>query len=184
MTQLFYAGIGSRETPQHVQDTMQTIAAEIGARGWTLRSGHAEGADMAFERGAFGRNKEIYLPWQGFNDGRFGVNGAINPEALGNYRQAQIYAEHFHPAWGKCSRGARGLHTRNIYQILGQDLNTPVKCVVCWTKDGKSSGGTGQALRIAEYLQIPIFNLYDPAKLDDLAEYVYATELELASTKV
>lgn len=179
MTQLFYSGVGSRETPQHVQDTMRTVAAELGARGWTLRSGHAEGADSAFELGAFGRSKEIYLPWNGFNGRHFGVDDAINPAALDNYKQAMVYAEHFHPAWEKCSRGARGLHTRNIYQILGQDLNTPVKCVVCWTKDGKSSGGTGQALRLAEYLEIPVFNLHDPAKLEELADYIYKTELQL-----
>ena len=184
MTQLIYSGVGSRETPQHVQDTMRTVAAELGARGWVLRSGHAEGADSAFEQGAFGRSKEIYLPWNGFNGGHFGVDGAINPEALGNYKQAMVYAERFHPAWEKCSRGARALHTRNIYQILGQDLNTPVKCVICWTKDGKSSGGTGQALRLAEYLEIPVFNLHNPAKLEELADYIYKTELQLAPAKV
>jgi hypothetical protein len=180
MTQLFYAGIGSRETPPAIQQIMRIIAAELGSRGWVLRSGHAEGADIAFEYGAFGRPKEIYLPWKGFNGGQVGKDGAIIPESLGNYKQAMTYAEHFHPAWEKCSNGAKALHTRNIYQILGQDLNTPVKCVVCWTKDGKSSGGTGQALRLAEYLEIPIFNLHDPSQRDKLADYVLATELEHA----
>lgn len=178
MTQLIYAGVGSRETPQHIQDTMRTIAAELGARGWLLRSGHAEGADIAFEMGAKDHPKEIYLPWPGFNGGRAGAGGAINSELLSSYDQAMVYAQHFHPAWEKCSQGARALHTRNIYQILGQNLDTPVKCVVCWTKDGKSTGGTGQALRLAEYLEIPIFNLHDPAQLDKLATYVLQTELE------
>lgn len=179
MTQLIYSGIGSRETPQHIQDTMRTVAAELGARGWLLRSGHAEGADIAFEQGAKDLSKEIYLPWPGFNGGRAGVGGAIDPATLSTYAQARMYAQHFHPAWEKCSQGARALHTRNVYQILGQNLDTPVKCVVCWTKDGKSSGGTGQALRLAEYLEIPIFNLHDPAKLEELAEYVFAKELQL-----
>ena len=185
MTQLTYAGIGSRETPPEIQQTMRTIAAELGARGWLLRSGHAEGADIAFEMGAKDLPKEIYLPWQGFNGGRAGaggiggIDGAINPATLSSYKQAVAYAEYFHPAWEKCSQGARALHTRNVYQILGQNLDTPVKCVVCWTKDGKSSGGTGQALRLAEYLEIPIFNLHDPAQLDKLATYVLQTELEL-----
>lgn len=183
MTQLFYSGVGSRETPQHVQDTMRTVAAELGARGWLLRSGHAEGADIAFEMGAKDHPKEIYLPWQGFNGGRAGAGGAIIPALLSSYNQAMVYAQHFHPAWEKCSQGARALHTRNVYQILGQNLDTPVKCVVCWTKDGKSSGGTGQALRLAEYLEIPIFNLHDPAKLEELAEYVFAKELQLEHIK-
>ena len=178
MTQLIYAGIGSRETSPAIQQIMQTIAAELGARGWLLRSGHAEGADIAFELGAADHAKEIYLPWPGFNGGRAGVGGAINPATLSSYNQAMVYAQHFHPAWEKCSQGARALHTRNVYQILGQNLDTPVKCVVCWTKDGKSSGGTGQALRLAEYLEIPIFNLHDPSQLDKLATYVLQTELE------
>lgn len=182
MTQLIYCGIGSRETPQHIQDTMRTIAAELGARGWLLRSGHAEGADVAFELGAKDQPKEIYLPWPGFNGGWAGTGpdsgAAINPALLSSYNQAMVYAQHFHPAWEKCSQDARALHTRNVYRILGQDLRTPVKCVVCWTKDGKSSGGTGQALRLAEYLEIPIFNLHDPTQLDKLATYVLQTELE------
>ena len=178
MSQLFYAGIGSQETPPAIQQIMRTIAAELGSRGWTLRSGHASGADLAFEVGAADHVKEIYLPWPGFNGGRAGAGGAINPATLSSYNQAMVYAQHFHPAWEKCSQGARALHTRNVYQILGQDLHTPVKCVVCWTKDGKSSGGTGQALRLAEYLEIPIFNLHDPSQLDKLATYVLQTELE------
>lgn len=178
MSYLIYCGVGSRETPAEIQQTMRAIAAELGARGWTLRSGHAEGADAAFEMGAKDHPKEIYLPWQGFNGGRAGIDGAIDPAALSSYKQAVAYAEYFHPAWEKCSQGARALHTRNVYQILGQNLDTPVKCVVCWTKDGKSSGGTGQALRLAEYLEIPIFNLHDPAQLDKLATYVLQTELE------
>ena len=178
MTQLTYAGIGSRETPQHIQDTLRTVAAELGARGWLLRSGHASGADLAFEMGAADHAKEIYLPWPGFNGGRAGVGGAIDPATLSTYAQARVYAQHFYPAWERCTPGAKGLHTRNVYQILGQDLRTPVKCVVCWTKDGKSSGGTGQALRLAEYLEIPIFNLHDTTQLDKLATYVLQTELE------
>ena len=178
MTQLIYCGIGSRETPQHIQDIMRIIADELGTRGWVLRSGHAEGADLAFEIGAADHAKEIYLPWTGFNGGRVGVGGAIDSGVLSTFALAETYAQYFHPAWEKCSRGAKGMHSRNVYQILGKDLNTPVKCVVCWTKDGKSSGGTGQALRIAEYLAIPIFNLHDPSQLDKLATYVLQTELE------
>ena len=111
---LIYCGVGSRETPPAIQQIMRTIAAELGARGWLLRSGHAEGADIAFEIGAKDHPKEIYLPWQGFNGGRAGAggaNGAINPATLSSYNQAMVYAQHFHPAWEKCPQGARALHT-------------------------------------------------------------------------
>lgn len=50
------------------------------------------------------------------------------------------------------------LQARNSYQILGLDLNTPSNFVICWTKNGKGSGGTGQAIRIARAYNIPIFD--------------------------
>jgi hypothetical protein len=56
---------------------------------------------------------------------------------------------------------------RNTYQVLGADLNMPADVVVCWTVDGKASGGTGQAMRIAKDYAIPIVNLYHQNQLDE-----------------
>lgn len=134
-----YAGIGSRETPDHILDLMNSLAIELQSRGFTLRSGGAAGADTAFERGA-GIRKEIYRPEDASS-------------------AALSLAERFHPNWSRCSYQAKLLHARNGYQVLGRDLNSPVRGVICWTKDGKASGGTGQAIRIAEYHRIPVFNL-------------------------
>lgn len=69
------------------------------------------------------------------------------------------YSGPFHPAWDRCSQYAKNLHARNAAIILGKGLDDPVKFVVCWTKDGKATGGTGQGIRIAESLCIPVFNL-------------------------
>ena len=70
-------------------------------------------------------------------------------------------AKKFHPSWNFLSDGGRKLMIRNTFQILGKDLESPASFVVCWTPGGKISGGTGQALRIAKSLSIPIFNLYE-----------------------
>jgi len=48
----FYTGIGSRKTPYQVQQQMQRIAQFLAKKGYTLRSGSANGADSAFEEGA------------------------------------------------------------------------------------------------------------------------------------
>lgn len=151
-----YAGIGSREAPGDILALMTRIAAWLSARGYKLRSGGAPGSDTAFELGA-GAAKEIFLPWLGFN-GRY--DGIV---LAGEYEtEARAIAKRFHPAWGRCSPGARSLHTRNVPQVLGADLRTPSAFVACWTKDGGSTGGTGQALRIADGYGIPIFNLHNP----------------------
>lgn len=135
----YYAGIGSRETPEYVLDKMKDIAFTLQTRGYILRSGGAKGADSAFEEGA-GNNKEIFTA----ND--------ATPEAI-------ELSSKYHPNWYACSSYVKKLHGRNAMIILGADLNTPVDLVVCWTKGGRGEGGTGQALRIAKDYGIAIHDL-------------------------
>jgi hypothetical protein len=66
MAILFYAGIGSRQTPPDILAQMTRYAKRLQELGWVLRSGGAHGADTAFEHGA-GDMKEIFLPWPNFN---------------------------------------------------------------------------------------------------------------------
>jgi len=151
----YYAGIGSRETPNHILHQMERIADHLGYIGYTLRSGGAAGADTAFETGCGNRPKQIYLPWRGFN----GLTGIVG-DTLSTWSKAREITLATHPAPHRLSAGAIKLHTRNVFQVLGSDLKTPVDFIVCWTKDGKDTGGTGQAMRIAAAHKIIIHNLY------------------------
>lgn len=141
-----YAGIGSRQTPPSVLLTMRAVATTLAERDWVLRSGHAQGADLAFERGAdIGRGaKQIWLP------------GEATPDAM------RLSAQH-HPAWERCGQFARDAHARNAHIVLGQSLDDPVRFVICWTPGASASGGTGQAIRIAKSVGIPVFDLADPS---------------------
>lgn len=164
-----YAGIGSRTTPNDTLETM-FIIGQLLSKSWILRSGHADGADLAFELGCDQNQgkKEIFIPWSGFN-GASVRNGFIvppwNDEALRIARQA-------HPAWDRCSTAAKKMHTRNVYQILGSDLNSPVDIVICWTPNASGSGGTGQAIRIAKLLDIPVFDLADQKQAINCYEFI------------
>lgn len=137
-----YAGIGSRETPFNILQTQTEIARYL-AENFLLRSGHAKGADLAFENGAKLANGAMRI---------FTANDPIPQEWFD-------CAAYFHPAWDRCSDYAKKLHARNCPIVLGEQLNDPVKFVCCWTKDGKATGGTGQAIRIADYYKIPVFNM-------------------------
>lgn len=170
-----YSGIGSRETPPEICAAMNSIGGGLAERGFMLRSGGADGADLAFEQVSPGvaasetdRPREIYVPWKGFNlpdhlkssDKRlFPGNGPDQREITA---RAQEIAKRAHPAWDRCSNGARSLHTRNVHQVMGMKLDSPVRFVVAWTKDGGPTGGTGQAIRIANELNIPVLNIYHP----------------------
>lgn len=59
----------------------------------------------------------------------------------------------------RCNSYALQQHGRNICQILGDDLNSPVDAVLTWTPNGRLVGGTRTALLLAQKHNIPIFNL-------------------------
>lgn len=146
----YYAGIGSRETPIELKEKIKIIVEFLDSKDYTLRSGGAPGADSFFEE--FTNNKEIFIPWKDFNG---------NPSQLFKPSNESFeMAKKYHPNWNRLSFGARKLMGRNCHQVLGLDLKTPVDFIVCWTKDGGETGGTGQALRIARDLNISIFNLF------------------------
>tara|TARA_B100000929_G_scaffold139782_1_gene110717 strand:+ start:3300 stop:3842 length:543 start_codon:yes stop_codon:yes gene_type:complete len=159
-----YTGIGSRSTPLDVQALMEAYANHLAVKGWVLRSGGAEGADQAFQRGVHGGKKEIYLPWGGFNNFRHDPeNGFYVAEEFGNWEEAQDIAAQLHPAWENCGQGARRLHTRNVYQVLGQNLDRPSEALICWAEPkghGHVKGGTGMAVSIARQCGVNVINLY------------------------
>lgn len=188
---LIVTGIGSRETPEDILKLMTRIGQKIEALGGLLRSGGAGGADLAFEAGWRNANAcEIFHPWHGFKpkikDREVDVakiikrkrpaQGVGSPIVLVGdvLEKAEAMAEATHPKWENCGRGARALHTRNIPQILGASLNRPSDMVICWTPDGRASGGTGQAMRLAQRHKIQIVNL---KRREDLAAIKEALEL-------
>ena len=140
---MIYAGIGSRQTPLPILADMEELAQSLADSGHTLSSGGALGADTAFERGcdeAAGR-KRVFLP-----------SYPVPSWAI-------IHAAQHHPAWHRCATFAHQAHARNSLIMLGSNGHSPVSLVICWTPGGLVTGGTGQALRIAAALHIPVYNL-------------------------
>lgn len=143
---MYYTGVGSRKTPEGIIEYMKSLATWLEIHGYVLRTGDADGADAAFRNGC--DRAKVY-------------------KAKDATEQAKQIASQFHPAWDKCSEFAKKLHARNAFQVLGDDLNTPSKFLVCWTPDGCESheqrsintGGTGTAISIASANNIPVFNL-------------------------
>lgn len=173
---LTYAGIGSRKTPFAFASRMRNIAAVLECRGWLLHSGGAPRADTWFEEGVRDTaNARIFLPWAGFNN-HYEQHDELFNDRVYVCERAHEIARQFHPAYHRLDAAGRLLMGRNSYQVLGPTLDKPVTCVVCWTPDGRASGGTGQALRIAAAYDVPVFNLHDPTAIVRLETFVLAVE--------
>lgn len=166
---VIYAGAGSRDTPNDVLELMREFGQAAAKAGWVLRSGGAEGADIAFERGcdeAEGRKRIFYASESDINEtdnpnGHHGVAGM--PRHLET-------VDKYHPKPEALSGYVRRLMARNSAQVLGFDLDRPANLLVCWTPDGattwaqtsRETGGTGQAIRIGSDYAVSIINLYWP----------------------
>lgn len=140
-----YAGIGARKTPDNVLELMEWTGLIMSMKGYCLRSGAAKGADSAFEYGCDKgeKLKEIFtaksnIPQWGFDT-----------------------VDKYHPSPSKLSDYVKRLHARNAMILLGEHGDNPVEFVVCWTPNESVTGGTGQALRIANDQGIKVYNLGD-----------------------
>lgn len=172
-----YAGIGSRETPKHILDMMSDIATLLAIDGHICNTGAALGADQAFANGA---NKvrgaiELALPWNGYEQSWINTlhNANITIFNSSIHITAAESVKKFHPYASKLSYGAFKLHARNYLILEGCGF------VICWTVDGKASGGTGQGIRIAESLGIHVYNLHDAGILQAFQQRIAARRHEI-----
>jgi hypothetical protein len=184
----YYTGIGSRQTPKDILKLMEDIAFKLAQKGYILRSGAAGGADTAFEDGAkyYAEQIEervtlaqIYIPWASFikggDHGDFYKDWYKVLDRMSKKEEAYRPASETHPAWDKCSVGAKALHARNTFQILGPNLNNPSSFLICWAqldKHGQLKGGTRTAWELAKKHNVPCFNLYNEDDKQRLIKFV------------
>ena len=151
----YYAGIGSRETPEACLRMMTKIGRACVKKGLILRSGGARGADKAFEKGCTIENgsKQIWNP----------RSEEIDFHGWAVDKAREVCWEY---PLDRMKPFTKSLIVRNMYQIFGDDPNElkPVKFVVFYCNgdplmQGKISGGTRYAVRAAHLQNIPIFNL-------------------------
>lgn len=174
-----YTGVGSRETPRRVLILMERMAYCLALKGLNLRSGGAPGADLAFEAGAArGRGFiEIFIPWPSF--GKENKNHKFYHVPFTNARitkMAENLAKRVIPHWDNLKQGARKLHCRNPFQVLGRHLDSPSDFCIGYAKvlkKGQYRGGTNTAFQIAEKSGVEVINL---AEKKGMARFMRALE--------
>lgn len=174
---MYYSGIGSRQTPQHIIDNMIITAEWLATEGYILRSGNANGADVAFGIGCDSVNgsSEIYLPYKNFNGGCRNSLHVSNKRIL---KQATQIMKTLKPKTYTWNAKNTPYHQRNVFQVLGVNLNTPSKFVICYTATGaeseheiltmQDSSGTSTAIVLADRLGIPVINMFNANWLEKL----------------
>jgi len=172
----FYTGVGSRQTPEDIQMLMRACSRHFEKEGMILRSGGATGADTAFQEGLVQGKQKIYIPWNGFNKLREDPqNGIYLATKLEKYHEAKEIAATHYKKWLELKDFIKNLHARNVFQMIGENLDDPSKFVLFWAEPYKEhglKGGTGFAVKIARAYKIPLYNLYDEGVRKEFSQRV------------
>lgn len=146
-------GIGSRNTPAFYLGSIARIAKDLSDLGWVLRSGGAAGADTVFEAQFPPHQRQIFRPGEHLQQ---------------EDKACDLFDQKVRPIAGcvsirRMKPQTRELLARNMFQVLGLDLQTPSTCVICWTPtldySSFDAGGTRYAVILAQVMGVPIFNL-------------------------
>lgn len=180
----YFAGIGSRKIidyPQAEIERFELAILECMNHNYSLRSGGALGCDRISENISKLFDNHKYAEIYRTDSDKIKKSDWIYPSAK-SFNEAHYYIEenNLHPYINTMKDYSRLLHCRNVFQILGADLNTLSKFVVCWTPDGaesfkqctKDTGGTGTAIKIASINDIPVFNIRNENRLNELLDYL------------
>jgi len=148
------ACIGSRTINLDQEELFFQIGRFIVSGGDYISSGNALGSDQAFAKGGNSIKPEnviIYLPWKTYETYH------LNPKNKICYEPKKEWFEltaPFHGGWNNLSQGVKRLMARNYGIVHRAD-----KVIVFLNHKKQGGGGTGQGVRIAESLKIPVLDL-------------------------
>lgn len=165
--------IGSRRINEQQFNYLVKVAEAFARRGWIVKTGCADGADYASMIGC--RNVDptlltLYLPWKSYNSQYQTVNEhkLVYDERDQTFIHWKDSISKYHPAPERLSRGAKSLMARNYGIVSGADL------VVAFPMSAIDTGGTGQGMRIADDLNIPLYVVCDPKERQRLKEFIHS----------
>jgi len=192
----WYTGVGSRDTPVPILALMFLLGRVLTDYGWRLRSGGARGADSAFYEGArmsevFHENlPAIYLPFNGMFNGAQRVwedpsAGIIDASKFECWQAAEEIAYRTRGSWakgkGELTQAGKALHTRNVFQVLGETLDAPSRFLICWAlprSNGAVAGGTNTAVKLATAYGVKVINLYHPEEYNRMLDFLDRHQVE------
>lgn len=148
---MYYTGVGRRNTPRYVLELMEEIGVILAKQGYTLRTGNARGADAAFRKNVPNNKKEVYGPVDY-------EESAYKEEIIKLITKAR-------GSLNGLSEMGIALHGRNTFQVLGRYLDKPSSFLIFWSppigNKGLVEGGTNTTVQLAIQQNIKTYNLHD-----------------------
>jgi hypothetical protein len=149
------AVIGTRTPEKDEACAIYNLVTVLSSLGYSISTGMAQGVDQVAAFAAV-HGLDVYLPWASYEEVALNELRKLNPHLkvhVYNIHAAPDWTESvtkYHPAASSLTPGAFRLHARNYGIVAGRDL------VVTLKSNRPGGGGTGQGIRIAKALGIPL----------------------------
>ena len=174
MSSFVWTGVGSRVVPTAIAEYQAMVGGMMAELGGQLRTGDAFGSDENF---LDGYNKaiaelpnmppaEVYYTRLANRRGLIHdpASGYFEAEQYETFEKAKVIAEVARGSFQNLKDWGIALHTRNVYQVLGPELDKRSWLCILYAepsgKKGRVKGGTNTALQIAKRFNVPTANIY------------------------
>lgn len=194
--------VGSRKAPRDACDLLRRFAYQVARRRAVTRTGDAIGADDAAYTGVrqlilvegiegdeATRLARVYMAADISRHSYGGIQHThmdnrsfyhcISGPRLPRWRSARLIAADIHPVWDKLDQMSKSLHARNIFQDLGDNLDSPSDLLVFWAEPESGqfvAGGTNTAVQCAIEHGIPRINLWHHSVMVEFEAWVVSLE--------
>lgn len=162
-----YAIASNKGIPSNVIEEFKSIVPELDKSGFIMR---VSALDETIDNHVrdMTENKELYLPWRGFNNIEQG-NTYTSPET-------KAIAKLFQPGYDGLSNAIQMIVAKNVRLALGNDNKSPANFILVWSEDGaetlatktSATGNVGHLIAVASAAHIPVYNLGKPGCLERL----------------
>ena len=164
------------DMPESVQLKVFTLMSDLKNKEFIFRyngSGNDTVATMTYHR--FKANSDTFLPFKTFRTDAEDV--LVDKPTKDSLRIAAHYVKDFNDK----SLAIRSFSARDIHVMLGEKCNAPLNFLIIYSKDCaeigkecdyKTTKTATFPIRVAEDLNIPVFNLAKENRIDQLVEFV------------
>ena len=164
--------IGTSAPSASQYDLIVSWAEELVEKRHEVSTGGADGVDTAAMSGAAASDVtklHVFLPWKTFNQGLVPSKCNITVYSPHIHKDWTDSVHRLHPNVGALKPTVIPLHARN-YGIVAHPK--PVDAVIAVPRTKSNWGGTGQGMRVAEYLGIKLYNVLMPGVVKEIDDWI------------
>ena len=175
-----YLAISNEGVPDSVLERVRVISKKLKEMGYTHRDLASPSRDKMNGVATLGAEDKvaIYTAWAGY--GKDDINDRSKIVVHAPSEKAYRIATKYNTSFNKLKPAIRAFIARDMAALLGEDSNTPIDFLLCWTENGEekkkelttNTGKLRNMIYLCNEFNIPVFNLGKSDAIDRFKQYL------------